>query len=156
MSVNKVQTIRKVSAFNYCSSHFACKTKLTFLSSFSQAIYPLLSWYWRPKYLKEEKEDGGHLSQHTNCNSDHLHGQSNSNVPGFSEPNCPTHEIEELLSSCLEKILIVNKRITSDDHWPDHLVVQAELELGVHGADLDGEHLAHLLPPEQQGVQCHF
>ena len=28
----------------------------TFLSSFSQAIYPLLSWYWSPKYLKKGME----------------------------------------------------------------------------------------------------
>ena len=40
--------------------------------------------------------------------------------------------------------------------WPDHLVVQAELELCIHGADLDREDLAHLLPPEHQGVQWHL
>ena len=44
----------------------------------------------------------------------------------------------------------------------DHLVIQAKLKLCIHGADLDWEDLAHLLPPDHQllffnsvGVELH-
>ncbi len=36
-----------------------------------------------------------------------------------------------------------------------YLVVETELQLGVHGADLDGEDLAGLLPPEQAHLLVH-
>ena len=52
------------------------------------------------------------------------------------------------------KVLVVTKKKINE--WEDHLVVQAELKLCVHGADLDGEDLAHLLPPEHQVVQRHL
>ncbi len=36
-----------------------------------------------------------------------------------------------------------------------YLVVETELQLGVHGADLDGEDLAGLLPPEEAHLLVH-
>ncbi len=36
-----------------------------------------------------------------------------------------------------------------------YLVVETELQFGVHGADLDGEDLAGLLPPEQAHLLMH-
>ena len=59
-------------------------------------------------------------------------------------------------SSCPVAWKSIGRHQKENNDWEDHLVVQAELKLCVHGADLDGEDLAHLLPPEHQVVQRHL
>ncbi len=39
--------------------------------------------------------------------------------------------------------------------WLPNLVVETELQLSIHGANLDGEDLAGLLPPEQAHLLVH-
>ena len=112
----------------------------TFLSSLSQAIYPLLSWYCRPKYLNFHFVNFCWKSEPDKLET---------TLPGFSEPNCPTNKVEEFLSGRLERIVDPSQNMIIGIIM-DHLVIQAKLKLCIHGADLDWEDLAHLLPPDHQ------
>jgi hypothetical protein len=51
--------------------------------------------------------------------------------------------------------IISQKHEDSPGMCVGYLVVETELKLGVHGADLDGEDLAGLLPPEQAHLLVH-
>jgi hypothetical protein len=80
-----------------------------------------------------------------------------SRIPDPGDKKAPDPGSGTLHTTHLAKIKTISQKHEEPTTcaWLPHLVVETELQLGVHGADLDGEDLAGLLPPEEAHLLVH-